>query len=210
MNPEQSNPEGVVPPQWYGVPRNVLAKAIIEATLSLTTTESFGFNNKESTGLLFVESVTIWPCTLEQRQKHENHKMSKDRILRNYNYFWKHIIVRMPEIDISKLTKLYYSIGEVAKMLGVNSSLLRFWEKEFSFQIAKKNAKGNRMYGIKEIAFINHVYQLVKVNGFTLEGAKQQLKVNKVADISKRNKKTEELIKRLESMRERIIALKIS
>jgi DNA-binding transcriptional MerR regulator len=52
----------------------------------------------------------------------------------------------MAEIDISKLTKLYYSIGELAKMLDVNASLLRFWEKEFNFQVGKKNAKGNRMY----------------------------------------------------------------
>ena len=74
----------------------------------------------------------------------------------------------MAGIDISKLTKLYYSIGELAAMLEVNSSLLRFWEKEFEFQVGKKNAKGNRMYGIKEIAFINHVYQLVKIQGLPL------------------------------------------
>ena len=52
----------------------------------------------------------------------------------------------MAEIDISKLTKLYYSIGELAAMLEVNTSLLRFLEKEFEFQVGKKNAKGNRMY----------------------------------------------------------------
>ncbi len=47
----------------------------------------------------------------------------------------------MAEIDISKLTKLYYSIGELAKMLDVNASLLRFWEKEFDFQVGKKKCK---------------------------------------------------------------------
>lgn len=114
----------------------------------------------------------------------------------------------MAEIDISKLTKLYYSIGELAKLLDVNASLLRFWEKEFNFQIAKKNAKGNRMYGIKEIAYINHVYQLVKVHGFTLEGAKQQLKINKPTENAKKQKKNEALIERLESIRQRILALK--
>ena len=114
----------------------------------------------------------------------------------------------MAEIDISKLTKLYYSIGELAKILDVNASLLRFWEKEFDFQVGKKNAKGNRMYGIKEIALINHVYQLVKIQGFTLEGAKQQLKLNKPTTALNKQKKHQELIDRLESIKERLISLK--
>jgi DNA-binding transcriptional MerR regulator len=114
----------------------------------------------------------------------------------------------MAEIDISKLTKIYYSIGELAKMLDVNASLLRFWEKEFEFQVGKKNAKGNRMYGIKEIAFINHVYQLVKIQGFTLDGAKQQLKQNKPSAGQTKMKKQQELIDRLESIKERLTALK--
>jgi len=45
----------------------------------------------------------------------------------------------VPIIDIQQLSKLYYSIGEVAELLDVNASLLRFWEKEFQFEIAKKN-----------------------------------------------------------------------
>ena len=114
----------------------------------------------------------------------------------------------MAEIDISKLTKLYYSIGELAKMLDVNASLLRFWEKEFDFQVGKKNAKGNRMYGIKEIAFINHVYQLVKIQGYTLEGAKVQLKLNKPTTEHNKQKKQQEIIERLESIKERLISLK--
>ncbi len=116
----------------------------------------------------------------------------------------------MAEIDISKLTKLYYSIGELAAMLEVNTSLLRFWEKEFEFQICKKNAKGNRMYGIKEIAFINHVYQLVKIQGFTLDGAKLQLKAYKPNTELQKNKKQQEIIERLESIKQRLRSLKTS
>jgi DNA-binding transcriptional MerR regulator len=74
--------------------------------------------------------------------------------------------------------------------------------------VGKKNAKGNRMYGIKEIAFINHVYQLVKIQGFTLEGAKQQLKLNKPTTAHNKQKKHQELIDRLESIKERLISLK--
>ena len=113
----------------------------------------------------------------------------------------------MAEIDISKLTKLYYSIGELAAMLEVNSSLLRFWEKEFEFQVGKKNAKGNRMYGIKEIAFINHVYQLVKIQGFTLDGAKLQLKAYKPNAELQKHKKHQEIIERLESIKQRLLSL---
>ena len=46
------------------------------------------------------------------------------------------------ELDIDKSAKIYYSIGEVAKMLNVNTSLVRFWEKEFEILKPKKNKKG--------------------------------------------------------------------
>ena len=42
--------------------------------------------------------------------------------------------------------KLYYSIGEVAEMFGVNTSLIRFWEKEFDVINPHKNKKGNRQF----------------------------------------------------------------
>ena len=62
----------------------------------------------------------------------------------------------MSKIDHSRLTKLYYSIGEVADMLDVNTSLMRFWEKEFSTIKPKKNKKGNRLYTVKEIQKIDN------------------------------------------------------
>jgi DNA-binding transcriptional MerR regulator len=75
-----------------------------------------------------------------------------------------------------KLTKLYYSIGEVASMFNVNSSLIRFWEKEFSVLKPKKNKKGNRLFTIKDIRNLEKIYDLVKNKGFTLNGAKMKLK----------------------------------
>ncbi|MBM3456646.1 MAG: MerR family transcriptional regulator, partial [Bacteroidetes bacterium] len=54
----------------------------------------------------------------------------------------------MPLIDLQQLKKLYYSIGEVSEMMGVNASLIRFWEKEFKFEIAKKTKKGNRLFAV--------------------------------------------------------------
>jgi len=75
-----------------------------------------------------------------------------------------------------KLTKLYYAIGEVAEMFDVNASLIRFWEKEFSILKPKKNKKGNRLFTVKDIKNLERIYDLVKVKGFTLEGAKKELK----------------------------------
>ena len=77
----------------------------------------------------------------------------------------------------NKELKLYYSIGEVAKMFNVNESLLRFWEKEFPF-ITPKKAGGNvRQYRKEDIENIRLVYHLVKEKGLTLQGAKQKLKI---------------------------------
>jgi DNA-binding transcriptional MerR regulator len=90
----------------------------------------------------------------------------------------------VPIIDIQQLSKLYYSIGEVAELLNVNASLLRFWEKEFKFEISKKNAKGNRLFSVKEIDKINRIYHFVKIEGYTLDGAKKALKSKVVTETS--------------------------
>ena len=75
--------------------------------------------------------------------------------------------------------KLFYKIGEVAKMFEVNVSLIRFWEKEFDILKPKKNKKGNRLFTKKDVDNLKVVHHLVKERGFTLEGAKQKLKENK-------------------------------
>lgn len=73
-------------------------------------------------------------------------------------------------------SKLYYSIGEVSKMFDVNASLIRFWEKEFSIIKPKKNKKGNRMFTSKDVDNFRLIYHLVKEKGYTLDGAKRQLR----------------------------------
>ena len=75
--------------------------------------------------------------------------------------------------------KMFYSIGEVAKMFDVNTSLVRYWEKEFDIIKPKKNAKGNRMFTAKDLENLKIIYHLVKERGFTLDGAKKKLKENK-------------------------------
>lgn len=77
------------------------------------------------------------------------------------------------------IVKLYYSIGEVSEMFSVNASLIRFWEKEFDIIKLKKNKKGNRLFTPEDIESFKLIYNLVKEQGLTLEGAKKYLKDNK-------------------------------
>ena len=78
-----------------------------------------------------------------------------------------------------KLEKIYFSIGEVATMFDVNTSLIRFWEKEFDIIKPHKNKKGNRMFTQKDVDNFRIIYHLVKEEGLTLDGARKRLKNSK-------------------------------
>ena len=75
--------------------------------------------------------------------------------------------------------KLYYTMGEVADLFGVNQSLIRFWEKEFEILQPKKNRKGNRLFTPEDLENLKMIFYLVKDKGFTLEGAKAEIKSKK-------------------------------
>jgi DNA-binding transcriptional MerR regulator len=80
------------------------------------------------------------------------------------------------------MEKLYYSISEVARMFDVNTSLIRYWEKEFDCIRPVKNKKGNRQFTQSDIDNIRKIYHLTKECGFTLAGAKEQLKTAEIED----------------------------
>jgi DNA-binding transcriptional MerR regulator len=117
-------------------------------------------------------------------------------------------------IDYSKLTKLYYSIGEVAQLFEVNASLIRFWEKELELEQPKKNKKGNRLFTTREIQTIQKIYNLVKVQGYKLDAAKVQLKTRKKKEVFKESlfefSPEEIIIDRLEKIKSKLIQLKHS
>ncbi len=69
--------------------------------------------------------------------------------------------------------KIYYRIGEIAKMFDVNPSLIRYWEKEFHFIKPRKSSKGTRYYSQKDIDRFAIVYHLIKEKGMTIQGAKE-------------------------------------
>ena len=81
--------------------------------------------------------------------------------------------------------KYYYSIGEVAEMFGVSTSMIRYWEKEFDVLRPRKNKKGNRLFTERDVRYVHVIYQLLKVKGYTLAGAKQALK-DKFSDYEER------------------------
>ena len=72
--------------------------------------------------------------------------------------------------------KYYYSIGEVAKMFGVTTSMIRYWENEFEVLRPRKNKKGNRLFTQRDVRYVHIIYHLTKVKGYTLAGAKMALK----------------------------------
>lgn len=99
--------------------------------------------------------------------------------------------------------KRYYGIGEVARAFDVNTSLIRFWEKEFDVIQPKKNAKGNRKFTPKDIQNLQLIYHLVKERGFTLEGAKIHLKEERQKTLS-----NFEIIQKLERIKLELIKIK--
>jgi DNA-binding transcriptional MerR regulator len=102
-----------------------------------------------------------------------------------------------------KIEKLYYSIGEIADMFNVNTSLIRYWEKEFDIIKPKKNKKGNRFFTIEDIDNFYLIHELVKVRGMTLRGAKKKLKENKDGAI-----KNIEIVKILKDVKAMLIEIK--
>jgi len=99
--------------------------------------------------------------------------------------------------------KRYYGIGEVARAFDVNTSLIRFWEKEFDILKPKKNAKGNRKFTPEDIKHLKFIYHLVKERGFTLEGAKIHLK-----EEGKKSLDTFEIISKLEGIKAQLNKIK--
>lgn len=106
-------------------------------------------------------------------------------------------------LNTDKNLKLYYSISEVAAMINVNESLLRFWEKEFPQLKPKKGGRGIRQYRKEDVETVKLIYHLVKERGMTLPGARQRMKDNKGATLC-----NFEIVERLKSIREELVGMR--
>jgi DNA-binding transcriptional MerR regulator len=99
--------------------------------------------------------------------------------------------------------KQYYSIGEVAEMFSLNTSLLRYWETEFDILKPRKNRKGDRHFRPEDIKNLSLIHHLLRQRKYTIEGAKDYLKKNK-----SKAQQNFELIQRLEKLRKFLLELK--
>lgn len=104
-----------------------------------------------------------------------------------------------------KIEKLFYTIGEVADMFNVNTSLIRFWEKEFDIIKPKRNKKGNRLFTKQDVENFYIIFHLVKERGLTLDGARKKLKENKDDTIN-----NFEVIKSLKDIKELLLEVRES
>ena len=119
-----------------------------------------------------------------------------------YHYFEIKLIFGKLQYMERELTKLYYTISEVADMFDVNQSLLRYWQSEFPRLKPKTNKKGDRKYTKSDIEYIDKIYTLVKIKGYTLEGARKEM--NRKENINSRH---DALLNRLNAIREGLDAL---
>src|ERR1700687_2697384 len=75
-------------------------------------------------------------------------------------------------------SKLYFRIGEVAGLVGVEPHVLRYWEREFRSIRPTKSAKGQRVYSRRDVENLMRVRDLLYADGFTIAGAKKKLQRN--------------------------------
>jgi DNA-binding transcriptional MerR regulator len=75
-----------------------------------------------------------------------------------------------------EISKMYYTMGEVAILFDVNQSLIRFYEKEFDILAPKKSKKGARLFSQEDIENLKLIIHLIKDKGYTLQGAKDYIK----------------------------------
>ncbi len=112
----------------------------------------------------------------------------------------------MALLEEKETEKLFYSIGEVAQMFNVNTSLIRFWEKEFDVISPSKNKKGNRLFTKKDIGNFKLIFHYVKEKGHTLQGAKDKLK----SGVQETDKVNVTVIDKLKDIKNKLLDIKTS
>lgn len=103
--------------------------------------------------------------------------------------------------------KLYYSISEVSSLFDVNTSVIRYWGKEFKQLKPIKNAKGERRYTKRDIEIISKIFVLLRDKGYTIEGAKKELS-NTATLFEGVPSSTNEMIERLEKIKSKLLDIK--
>lgn len=105
--------------------------------------------------------------------------------------------MQMEDNDIKK-KKLFYSIGEVAEMLGEQTSAVRYWEKEFDIIKPQKNKKGNRMFTAEDVENLQMIHYLLKEKGMTVAGVRKKMSEN--PDDVRKNHEVVQSLKEIKSI----------
>ena len=107
-----------------------------------------------------------------------------------------------------QIEKLYFTIGEVAAELGVNTSLIRYWEKEIGGVRPRRTSKGDRLFERKDIDQLKRIHHLVKEKGFTLNGAREQLRSKEAPTLFNEPLPVEEVRSKLQKIRSALIEMR--
>lgn len=166
----------------------------MDKTLSQITFEFFGQQEEEPK--IFPQQERCVPAPAEQQRPRASRGR---RALKDFQGDIEQVDV--PEDEIL-FQKQYYSIGEVANMFKVNTSLIRFWENEFTILEPRKNRKGDRFFKPGDIKNLQLIHDLLRRRKFTIEGAKDYIKKNK------QSKEKFEMIQSLQKLRGFLLELK--
>jgi DNA-binding transcriptional MerR regulator len=102
-----------------------------------------------------------------------------------------------------KIEKVFFSIGEVAEMVGVTPSSIRYWESSFEELSPQKSSKGTRLFSKEDVETVKFIHHLVKERGMTVKGVQQKLKGNRQEAID-----NWEIVKRLQKVKEELVAIR--
>ena len=106
-------------------------------------------------------------------------------------------------MELRKIKKLYYSIGQISELTGLKQYVLRYWETEFQHLKPNKNSAGNRVYTPEDVENIKEVKRLLHEEKFTIKGARQHLKdmksKKKVINIDNMSNVDVSLLKKIQS-----------
>lgn len=102
-----------------------------------------------------------------------------------------------------KIEKIFFTIGEVAGMLGVTPSSIRYWENNFNELAPQKSSGGTRLFSQNDIETLKLINYLVKERGLTIKGAQMKLKHNREDTVN-----TWDIVNRLKTVREKLIELR--
>ncbi len=102
-----------------------------------------------------------------------------------------------------KIEKVFFSIGEVAEIVGVTPSSIRYWESSFEELSPQKSSKGTRLFSKEDVETVKFIHHLVKERGLTIKGVQKKLKSNRQDAID-----NWEIVKRLQKVKSELVAIR--